>query len=219
MKTTVRRLLSFSLLLAACLAAAPAIALDFRVHGYELGERIGLTDGRRVYTAELDASVEGIEGRVDTFCVDLDTTISSPASYHARALLDAYTGVSPAGERPRNFAWAGFVVDQFAVDTLAVDGITRRQAITGVQSAIWEGIYGGGVVNVGSLSTGARSVYEQIMGSSPASLADFAPTGRALIVELDGVQDQVFSSPVPEPGAAMLFGLGIALAGRHTRRR
>jgi hypothetical protein len=219
MMISVRRLLPLAPLLIAMLGASPALALEFRVHGYDLGERISLSDGRRVYTAELEASVEGIEGRVDTFCVDLDTTISSPASYHARALIDAYTGVSPEGERPRDFAWAGHVVDHFAVDTLAIDGITRRQAITGVQSAIWEGIYGGGIVNVGSLSTGARSVYEQIMGSVPSSLSAFAPTGRALIVELDGVQDQVFSSPVPEPGAAMLFGLGIVLAGRHSRRR
>ena len=33
------------------LAASPALALDFRVHGHELGERIRLSDGRRVWTA------------------------------------------------------------------------------------------------------------------------------------------------------------------------
>ena len=51
------RSLSLSvLLLGALLCAGPAAATTFTVHGWELGEKIDLTDGRRVWTAILASS-------------------------------------------------------------------------------------------------------------------------------------------------------------------
>lgn len=132
-----------------------------------------------------------------------------------RAVLDAYTSPSPADERARNFAWAGHVMDVFGRDlsVLTGGGITRTHAITAVQAAIWEGIYGGGVVNAASLSTGARSIFDDIMASQ------ISLTGHAVIAEMRGHQDQVVSNPVPEPTAAAVFATGMLIVGRAVRRR
>jgi len=192
---------------------APAAAVSFTVHDYDLGERIELADGRRVWTAELDVTLGDANGTA--FCVDLDTHISV-GTYETRGVLDAYTSPSPADERPRDFAWAGRVMDTFGRDlsVLTSGVISRDQAITGIQAAIWEGIYAGETVNVASLSSGARTVFEQIMGSEFIML-----DGSAVIVELRGHQDQVFSNPVPEPTAAMVFGIGLLIVGGAVRRR
>jgi len=138
---------------AAIFVSAPALALGFTVHGYDLGERIELTSGRNVWTAELDVSLETVADHVASFCVDLDTQISR-ADYNVRSVLDAYADPSPADETPRDFAWAGHVMDHYGydIDRLVTSDVSRDQAITGVQAAIWEGLYGGGIVDADSLS-------------------------------------------------------------------
>ncbi len=208
------RSLSLSvLLLAALLCAGPAAATTFTVHGWELGEKIDLTDGRRVWTAILDVDIDGEAGVA--FCVDLDAYISTSA-YDVRALLDPFTSPSPSDETPRDFAWAGHVMESFGLglDALVSTAITRSQAITGVQAAIWEGIYGGGIVEALSMSTGAQSIFYQIMGSTPG-----APQGTSVIVDLAGNQDQIASQPIPEPSAALVFGIGALLVAGVRRRR
>jgi hypothetical protein len=147
--------------------------------------------------------------------VDLDTHISRGV-YQVRGVLDAYSDPSPADEAPRDFAWAGHVMDHYGydVDLLVTSSVSRDQAITGVQAAIWEGIYAGSIVNVDSLSLGARSVFDEIMASG-LRVAD----GPALVIDLVGAQDQIISNPVPEPSAALVFGLGSVLAGTAIRRR
>jgi hypothetical protein len=205
----------FFMSVAAMLFAAPALAFDFTVHGYDLGERIELTSGRRVWTAEFDVSLETVADHVASFCVDLDTHISV-AQYAVRGVLDAYSDLPPPDEAPRDFRWAGHVMDRYGhdVDLLVTSVITRDQAITGVQAAIWEGTYGGGIVDRGSLSGGARSIYDQIMGGRFP-----IPDGPALVVDLVGAQDQVISNAVPEPSAALIFGVGSVLVGSLVQRR
>lgn len=196
------------------LAASNAIAATFTVHGYELGERIRLSNGTQVYTAQLDVTVEGIASRVPSFCVDLDTYISA-GSYTIRDVLDAHNDPSPVGEAPRNFAWAGHVLENFSVGALAVGGISRAEAITGIQAAIWEGIYAGLTIDATSLSLDARQIFNQIMSTTVQG------DGPALVVDLVGYQDQVIlgSHAVPEPSAALVFGLGSVIAGSLVRRR
>ncbi len=210
------RLFLGSLLLAATsfFITSTAAAVPFTVHGYDLGERIELTSGRRVWTAELDVTLGTEKGT--SFCVDLDTYIST-GTYETRSVLDAYTSPSPTDEAPRNFAWAGHVMDTFGKDLTHLIGgaISRDHAITGVQAAIWEGIYGGGIVDANSMSNGARSVFDQIMANQFGTPND----GTALIVELRGNQDQVFSNPVPEPTAAMVFGVGMLIMSKAVRRK
>lgn len=200
--------------LIAVLFALPALALDFTVHGYELGERIQLTSGRNVWTAEFQVSLEGVAGDTTSFCVDLDTHIGV-GSYDVQNVLDAYREPSPKGEAERNFSWAGYVMDRYGsnIDALVDEGTTRRQAITGVQAAIWERIYDGNIVAADSLSIGARNIYDQILENP------FIVDGPALIVDLAGNQDQVISAAVPEPSAALIFGIGAVIAGSASKRR
>ena len=198
----------------ALIAASPSMATTFTVHGYQLGERIALTDGTRVWTAQLDVTLEGVATHVASYCVDLQTSIA-PGVYTVNNVLDAFNTPSPTGETPRNLAWAGHVIENFSVASLAVGGITAQQAITGIQAAIWEGIYGGGKIDVTSLSANARLVYNQIL--STKILGD----GPALVVDLRGYQDQVIrgGSAVPEPSAALVFGLGTVVVGSLVRRK
>jgi hypothetical protein len=196
----------------ALLFAAPAAATTFTVHGWELGEKVDLIDGRQVWTALLDVDIDGQAGA--SFCVDLDTHISMSA-YNVRALLDPFTGSSPADEAPRDFVWAGHVMESFGdVDALVSASLTRKQAITAVQAAIWEGIYGASVIDVSTLSLGALSMFDTIMASSPG-----APRGASVVVELVGKQDQIATRPIPEPSAAVAFGLGTLLVARARRHR
>ncbi len=211
------RLLSiFVVLAAALLGASASQATGFTVHSYELGERIALTNGTRVWTAMLDVSVEDVASHVPSFCVDVFTPITV-GEYDARGVLDADTAVAPVGERARNFAWAGHVMETFGADVagLVTSGITRAQAITGVQAAIWQGIYGGNMVSRMSLSYGARSIYDRIMRTQDTG------EGDSLVIELIGRQDQIIVGPhpVPEPSAALVFGLGTLVAGSVLRRR
>lgn len=219
----IRRSLGLAALIAgAFLLAAPAAATTFTVHGYELGERITLESGRRVWTAQFDASLDDVRGI--SYCVDLDTYINV-GSFDVRDVLDPATSGSPGFERPRDFAFAGAVMDGFGFDVDMLTGatVTRKQAITGVQAAIWDGIYGGGIVALASLTDGARSVYDRIMSETLGARQQLdgpAPEGRSVIVEMVGKQDQVFTNPVPEPGAALAFALGALLVrGAASRRR
>ena len=201
---------------AALLGASASQATGFTVHSYQLGERIALTNGTRVWTAQLDVSVENLVSHVPSFCVDVFSPITV-GQYDARGILDADTAVAPTDERARNFAWAGHVMETFGGDvaSLVSSGITRAQAVTGVQAAIWQGIYGANMVNRTSLSVGARAVYDRIMRTQDSGVGD------ALIVELRGRQDQVLIGPraIPEPSAALVFGLGTLVAGSALRRR
>ena len=217
MENRASRLLSFFVVLAAALlGASSSQATGFTVHSYELGERITLTNGTRVQTAMLNVSVEDLVSHVPSFCVDVFTPITV-GEYDARGILDADTAVAPTGERARNFAWAGHVMETFGsnVAALVTTGITRAQAITGIQAAIWQGIYGGNMVVRTSLSYGARAIYDRIMRTVDAG------EGDALVVELRGRQDQIIVGPhpVPEPSAALVFGLGTLVAGTVLRRR
>lgn len=216
METRIFRFAQFVFVSAiALLAAGAASAATFTVHSYELGQRIRLSNGTQIYTAQLDVSVEGIASHVPSFCVDLQTSITV-GGYTINQIIDAGTGTSPVGEAARNFAWAGHVMENFGnVNLLVGDGISRTEAITGVQAAIWEGIYAGTTIDVTSLSLDARRVFDRIMATS------IQGDGSALVVDLSGYQDQVIlgSNPVPEPSAALVFGLGSVVAGSLIRRR
>ncbi len=214
MNSLLRRSLALAAL--ALLFSAPGAAASFTVHGYELGERIQLTNNRQVYTALFDVSLDADRGI--SFCVDLDTYIGV-GTYEVRDVGNAQVFVGPSSEAPRDFGWAGLVMDKYGVDVdgLTTPFVTRTQAITGIQAAIWEGIYGGGVVVASSLSGGARNVYDRIV--SEVQGTPVQGPSSSVIVELAGNQDQVFSNPVPEPGAALVFSIGALILRGATRRR
>ena len=68
---------------AAVMGATSSQATGFTVHSYELGERITLTNGTQVTTAQLNVSVENLASRVPSFCVDVFTPIGV-GQYDAR---------------------------------------------------------------------------------------------------------------------------------------
>jgi len=207
------RFTSLAVLLLTLVFAAPATAGSITVLGWESGEVITLAKGGNVQTALLDVTLNGVSG--NSFCVDLDHTIGQ-STYNVRALLTPAeaTASPPPGETPRNFVWAGQVVNQYgkALDSFG-PGITRRQAITGTQAAIWEGIYGGGIVDASSLSAGARFVYDTVLANAGGS------TGNVKIVELNDRQDQTFQPAIPEPSAALVFGVGLLITAAGGKRR
>lgn len=207
------RFTSLAVLLLTLAFAAPATAGSITVLGWESGEVITLAEGRKVQTALLDVTLNGVSG--NSFCVDLDHTIGQ-STYNVRALLTPAeaTASPPPGETPRNFVWAGQVVNQYgkALDSWG-SGITRRQAITGTQAAIWEGIYGGGMVDASSLSAGARFVFDTVLANAGGS------TGNVKIVELNDRQDQTFQPAIPEPSAALVFGVGLLITAAGGKRR
>jgi len=211
-----RLLPALVVLAAALIGVRSAQATGVTVHAYELGERITLTSGTRVQVAMFDISVENVASHTSSFCVDLYTQIGV-GQYDARGILDADVATAPAGEQSRNFAWAGHVLENFGanIDALVGSTVSRTQAITGVQAAIWQGIYGGNTIVRTSLSTGARTIYDQIMGTQIVTGND------TLVAELRGNQDQIFRGPrpIPEPSAALVFGLGTVVAGSVLRRR
>ena len=204
--------------------AAPALALDFTVHSYDLGEKISVAGHGDVWTAELTVSLEGVADDVASFCVDLDTYISR-GSYPTIGVYDAHSAPAGAADAPsgtRDFAWASHVMVTYGhdVDALAADmGVTRDQAITGVQAAIWDRLYGAPIVDASSMSAGARLVFNDIVADH--GVADYAKGG--LIVDLPKNQDQIIvgrpSNAVPEPSAALVFGLGTVVAGSFVKRR
>ena len=76
--------------------ASSSLATSFTVHGYDLGENIALVGGQRVWTAELDVSLEGVADHTTSFCVDLYSSIG-PGNFTVANVLDAYSSPSPAG--------------------------------------------------------------------------------------------------------------------------
>ena len=68
-------------------AARPSGATTFTVHGYQLGERIALTDGTRVWTAQLDVTLEGVASTLDPSFGSAG--IPHQASYPSRTSADA----------------------------------------------------------------------------------------------------------------------------------
>lgn len=61
---------------------------------------------------------------------------------------------------------------------------------------------------------GAREIFDAIS----ANFGRLSP-GGSLIVDLSNNQEQVIANPVPEPSAALVFGLGKGLVGSLTWAR
>ena len=63
------------------------------------------------------------------------------------------------------------------------------------------------------MSAGAFEVYEHVLGSSYASY------GKTVLYHSRVRQDQLFTPPVPEPSAMIVFAAGALLVGRTLLRR
>jgi hypothetical protein len=214
------RLLQMLLFSVGLLAAAPSLATPtiFEVTGYDLGRTVGITlDGasRTVATALFYERVDGVAGT--SFCADLLQTISR-GTYYDFVAIDPTAAESEgfaAAPPPREFAFAARIASAWSndIDALAASlGVLKVDAITGVQVAIWEAVYGG-AFSVTSMSDAAWKVYEYV------SAADYSGYGDTLLYYSPTRQDQLFTPPVPEPSAMLAFGVGALLVGRSLLRR
>ncbi|HEU4428177.1 MAG TPA: PEP-CTERM sorting domain-containing protein [Myxococcota bacterium] len=213
------RSLRILVLLAAALLGAPAFATTFQVTGWELGETVHVTflgSARTFATAQFHEVVDGVTGT--SFCADLSQyvgvgTHSDFVAYDPTAAESQAFASSPT----RRFAWAAGIADRWGNDIGWLSsnlGVTRLQAITGVQTAIWEAVYDGNfAATAASMSTGAWSAYQHVIGAS------YSGYGNTLLYHSRTRQDQLFTPPVPEPSAVIAFGAGALLVGRALLRR
>ncbi len=211
------RLLAMSALL---LFAAPSLATSFTVTGYDLGEAIRVQfngQSRTFWTAQFQEEVDGVVGT--SFCADLSQVIgvSTYTSFAAHDPAAAESAAFAAGTPQRKFVFAAKIADRWGNDLGWLQtnlGVTETQAITGVQAAIWEAVYGNAfAATSASMSAGAFQVYEYVLGSK------YSDYGRTLLYYSRTHQDQLFTPPIPEPSAMIVFGAGALLVGRTLMRR
>lgn len=155
-----------------------------------------------------------------SFCADLSQTIGQ-ATYSNFAAFDPAAAEGQAfasGPPARHFVFAATIANKWGNDLSALEsqlGVTRVQAITGVQAAVWESVYGNTfTATAASMSQGAFAAYQYVLGYS-----GYHGYGKTLLYHSRTNQDQLFTPPVPEPSAMFVFGAGALLVGRSLLRR
>jgi hypothetical protein len=203
---------------AVLLSAAPSFAATLQVLGWQAGESINVAfngSSRSVLTAHFQELLDGVAG--SSFCVDLsqyinrgsfsDFVVYDPTAAEGEAFAD--------GPPQREFTFAAQIVNAWAnnIGALASQlGVSEVQVVTGVQAAVWEAVYGDAFA-VNAMSDGAKSVYDFVLGRQ------YDGYGATVLLYSRTRQDQMFTPPVPEPSAVLLFGAGVLLVGRSLRRR
>lgn len=203
------------------LLSAPAFAVSFQVTGWDLGETIRVSfagQARSFATAQFHEIVGGVIGT--SFCADLSQTlgVGTYTSFTAYDPTLAESQSFAAGPPARRFAFAATIVDKWGNSLSWLEsklGVTRVQAISGVQAAVWEAVYGNAfTATSSSMSTGAYRVFEFVLG-----FRGYDGAGATQLYYSPTRQDQLFTPPVPEPSALVVFGAGALLIGRALRRR
>ena len=205
------------------LCSAPAFATTvFQVTGWDLGETVRATFNnqvRSIPTALFHEVVDGVTGT--SFCADLSQFlgVGTYTSFSAFDPAQAETQPFAAGPPSRKFVWAAQIVDRWGnnLSVLASQlGVTQVQALTGVQVAVWEAVYGDAfTATSASMSANAFRVFSHVIG------VKYSGYGNTQLYYSSTRQDQLFTPPVPEPSAILAFGVGALLVGRSllARRR
>jgi hypothetical protein len=206
---------------ALALISAPALAVSFQVAGWDLGETVNITfsgQTRSFATAQFHENVDGVVGT--SFCADLSQHIGK-ATYTNFSAYDpaaAETQSFAAGPPRRQFAFAATIANKWGndLDWLQQNlGVTQVQAITGVQAAVWEAVYGNAFsATSSSMSAGAFQVFEYVLG-----FKGYQGYDQTRLYYSKANQDQLFTPPVPEPSALFVFGAGALLVGGSLVRR
>lgn len=197
----------------ALLLAGQAGAVSFTVTDYTLGYQVSYAlngESGRDWTAQLKATLDGAMGT--SFCVDLRQSIglgSFEGQVYDPSDLGGYDYLSAATIA---HAWAnrlGKLAGQL--------GVGRRDAVTGVQLAIWQKLYGDAlVVDVARLG---RERPGSLIALDFVSGGDLSGVDGEKVVLFRRKQDQVFTPSVPEPSALLCFGAGGLLIGAAVRRK
>lgn len=211
------------------LAASGAGAASLTVNAWTLGERVYVQSNSHtgwVNTAELDVTYDGRTGY--SYCVDLAQSIGAGTStgWDTRS-----ADLDPSVLRA---AWLiEFARPQFEA-MLAPDseehawGVTRATAIAGLQIAIWEvlgdapgqyDLFSGEFSTVqGGASAGVMNLARSFLGALEARGLDEFETPAAWVYHAN-FQDQLVSSPIPEPSSLILFGAGASLVAFAAKRK
>ena len=211
------RLLAMAALL---LFAAPSFATTFTVTGWDLGQLIRVQfngQNRAFWTVQFHEQVDGVVGT--SFCADLSQVIgkNTYSNFAANDPAAAESAAFAAGTPQRKFVFAAKIADRWGNDLGWLQtnlGVTAAQSITGVQAAVWEAVYGTAfTATSSSMSAGAYSVYSYVLGSR------YSNYGHTTLYYSRTNQDQLFTPPIPEPSAMIVFGAGALLVGRTLLRR
>ncbi|MFI5321479.1 MAG: PEP-CTERM sorting domain-containing protein [Myxococcota bacterium] len=206
---------------AVLLLAAPSLAATFTVTGWDPGEVINVNfnnQSRSFWTVHFHETVGNVQGT--SFCADLSQTISA-GSFTNFVAYDpgaAESASFAAGPPARKFVFAATIADKWGNSLSWLEnqlGVTQVQAITGVQAAVWEAVYGNKfTATSGSMSAGAYRVFGYVLG-----FKGYSGYGGTKLYYSSTRQDQLFTPPVPEPSAMFVFGAGALLVGRALLRR
>jgi hypothetical protein len=207
------RLLRLLVVPALLALAGPSLAAPFTVLGWDLGENITAQYNGSTQSFNTVLFRENANGVLGTsFCADLGQTIST-GTY--TDFIAYNPSAAPSTAPQGSFVFAAQIANVWSnnIPGLATTlGITQVQAITGVQAAIWESVYGDAFA-VTSMSAGAQSAYNYVRAQA------YTGYGNTMLYRSLTRQDQLFTPPVPEPTAMILFGAGALLVGRTLARR
>ncbi len=205
------RLLPFALLL----WAAPSLATTFEVLGWTAGHVVSVTFNgvnRNVLAAQFRENLDGVIGT--SFCADLAQVIGK-ATYTDFVEYDPAAAEGASFANGRKFVLAAQIVDAWSNKLGWLEsklGVTQADAITGIQLAVWEAVYGSAFA-VNFMTLGTQSVYSHVLG------ANYSSYGSTVLLYSRNKQDQLFTPPIPEPSAMIVFGAGVLLVGRALARR
>jgi hypothetical protein len=203
-------------LAALALGASSARALSFNMDadwsgvGYAVKWSYGDLS-RNWMATEFDATLEGVAGVA--YCIDLEQG----------AQLGDTTGYSILDLDELLNGWAAaWLLQTYRADRDAPDA---RAQITALQIAIWEVTHDAGAWDIFDGDFRVLLVKSELSLALAQSYLASIPDRR---VDVDGVvalhhnnnQDQIFIPNIPEPGTALLLGIGCAgIAFRGRRRR
>lgn len=212
------RLLATAALL---LFSAPSFATTFTVLGWDLGEVVKVqfnNQARSFWTVQFHENVGGVVGT--SFCADLSQTIGKAAYSNFVAYDPAAAGnqAFASGAPKRQFVFAATIADKWGNSLGWLEstlGVTHVQAITAVQAAVWEAVYGSAFsATSNSMSAGAFKAYQYVLG-----FKGYTGYGNTKLYYSRYNQDQLFTPPIPEPGAMFVFAAGALLVGHSLMRR
>ena len=186
----------------------------------------------------IGSEIAGLDGNIDTYCVQLGEHFSPGVSYSNYTVVDALGYFTPdgIGRSDRMARLFSYVVDQHLFTVVAAD--KKDDLSTAIQLAVWEIKY---ETDLSKLSLGNGVFSSTTTAFTNASFASNAYYGANQLLSLSaaaaitqniyvlesvnpsGHQDQVFWRPrgstVPEPASLTLVVLAFAAAGLATTRR